>query len=156
MVLWRLRVRRLIYALACLKGRLGWLLLKGDCSNCKPSGEVNIAEIAPRISCKITNGLIAGVNLSYDDSFDVSCLSTFKCLSILQSQRIVVALEVINSLSTTHRDVRVLDNHCDGGNSLAGLLCDYPPPPLQKLSGPRGLADQNPRPSRSRIARRSC
>ena len=156
MVLWRLRVRRLIYALACVKGWLGWLLLKGDCSNCKSSGEVNIAEIASRISCKTTNGLIAGVNPSYDDSFDVSCLSTFKCFSILQSQKIVVALEVINSLSTSHRDVRVLDNHCDGGNSLAGLLCDYPPPPLQKLSGARGLADQNPRPSRSRIARRSC
>ena len=75
---------------------------------------------------------------------------------MLQSQKIVVAPEVINSLSTTQRDLRVRDNHCHGGNPLAGLLCDYPPPPLQKLSGARGLADQNPRPSRSRIARRSC
>ena len=88
MVLWRFRVRRLMHALACVKGWLGWLLLKGDCSNCKPSGEVNIAEIAPCISCKINNGLIAGVNPSYDDSFDVSCLPIFKRFSILQSQKL--------------------------------------------------------------------
>ena len=64
MVLWRLRVRRLMHARACVNGWLGWLLLKGDCSNCKPSGEVNIAEITPRVFCEATNGLIAGVNPS--------------------------------------------------------------------------------------------
>ena len=64
MVLWRFRVRRLMHARACVKGWLGWLLLNGDCINCEPSGEVNIAEIAPRIFCETTNGLIAGVNPS--------------------------------------------------------------------------------------------
>ena len=64
MVLWLLRVRRLMHARACVNGWLGWLLLNGDCINCEPSGEVNIAEIAPRIFCETTNGLIAGVNPS--------------------------------------------------------------------------------------------
>ncbi|WP_223157677.1 hypothetical protein [Synechococcus sp. RS9907] len=54
-----------MHARACVKGWLGWLLLNGDCINCEPSGEVNIAEIAPRIFCETTNGLIAGVNPSF-------------------------------------------------------------------------------------------
>ena len=60
----------------------------------------------PRISCKIINGLIARLNSSYGDSFDISGLANILMLLILQRQKkLVVALEVINCLSTTHRDV---------------------------------------------------
>ena len=62
----------------CVKGWLSWLLLKVDYSNYKPSGEVDIAEITPCVSCEPTNTLIAGVNPLYDELLIQRSVPLFK------------------------------------------------------------------------------
>ena len=96
---------------------IGSYYQKGDYNNCKGEDEVDNVGIRARISFEIATGLVAGINASYDDSYDSRVTADFKYRfgsnsydsSIRKNDlRLPTALDAISS-TPSNRDVRVHD-----------------------------------------------
>ena len=98
-----------------LKASLGGYYQKGDYNKCKARDEVDNVGLRARISYRIANGLVAGINASYDDSFDarVSADVKYRFSGSSASNRAVNLNPTINALTASpkNRDVRVHDQH---------------------------------------------
>ena len=96
-----------------LKVSLGGYYQKGDYNKCKGADEVDNAGIRARIFYEIANGLIAGVNTSYDDSYDWRVSADIKYRLGLRAQNNKKISDPIDEMSSTpaNRDVRVHDTH---------------------------------------------
>jgi hypothetical protein len=95
-----------------LKASLGGYYQKGDYNKCKGEDEVNNVGLRGRLSYKITNGLIAGINASYDNSFDARVSADIKYrFGSNEYNKVLNTPETINAMSATpgNRDVRVHD-----------------------------------------------
>ena len=97
-----------------LKVSLGGYYQKGDYNKCLGEDEVDNAGIKARISYEIANGLTAGVNASYDDSFDWRVSADIKYRLGLNGNGVPnnknVPTPVAEMSSTpTSRDIRVHD-----------------------------------------------
>ena len=80
--------------------------------------EVDGSGVRGRLAYEISNGLTAGVNVSYDEAFDTRVSADIKVrfggASTTAQRKAVQQLPVINSLTSTpsNRDVRVHDGVC--------------------------------------------
>jgi hypothetical protein len=96
-----------------LKVSLGGYYQKGDYNKCKARDEVDNAGIRARISYRIANGLVAGINASYDNSFDARVSADIKYrFGSHKHYKAVNAPETIYAMSATpgNRDIRVHDD----------------------------------------------
>ena len=81
--------------------------------------EVDDIGVKGRLAYEISNGLTAGVNISYDEAFDTRVSADLKVrfggASTTAMRKKVQQLPVINALTSTpsNRDVRVHDGHAD-------------------------------------------
>ena len=97
-----------------LKASLGGYYQKGDYNKCKARNEVSNAGIRARISYRITDELSAGINASYDNSFDARILVDIKYrIGLYKGKKNVEVPEAIHSMLATpgNRDIRVHDAH---------------------------------------------
>ena len=94
-----------------LKASLGGYYQKGDYNKCKARDEVDNVGLRARISYRIANGLVAGINASYDDSFDARVSADVKYRFSGSSAIAVNPSPTINALTASpkNRDVRVHD-----------------------------------------------
>ena len=108
-----------------LKASLGGYYQKGDYNKCKGEDEVDNVGLRARLSYKITNGLVAGINASYDDSYDTRVSADIKYrFGSNENKKALNTPESINALSATpgNRDVRV---HDVGGIILAATVLPF-------------------------------
>ena len=103
-----------------LKASVGYYYQHRDQEDVDGSG------VRGRLAYEISNGLTAGVNVSYDEAFDTRVSADLKVrfggASTTAQRKEVQQLPVINALSSTpsNRDVRVHDQLCffwDHGNN---------------------------------------
>ena len=95
-----------------LKASLGGYYQKGDYNKCKATDEVDNVGIGGRLSYKIANGLVAGINAFYDNSFDTRVSADIKYrFGSDEYKKVLNTPESINAMSATpgNRDVRVHD-----------------------------------------------
>ena len=73
--------------------------------------EVDGSGVRGRLAYEISNGLIAGVNVSYDEAFDTRVSADLSCRFGGSSKEMTQELPVISALTSTpsNRDVRVHD-----------------------------------------------
>jgi hypothetical protein len=117
-----------------LKASVGYYYQHRDQEDVDGSG------VRGRLAYEISNGLTAGVNVSYDEAFDTRVSADLKVrfggASTTAQRKAVQQLPVINSLTSTpsNRDVRVHDemppfmfpappSRCDGFDIAAGRPC---------------------------------
>ena len=100
-----------------LQVSIGSYYQKGDYNNCKGEDEVDNFGIRARISFNIANGLVAGINASYDDSYDSRVTADIKYRfgsngygsPIKQKDwRLPTSIDSI-SATPSNRDIRVHD-----------------------------------------------
>ena len=93
---------------------VGYYYQHGDLGAADGSG------VLGRLAYEISNGLTAGVNVSYDKAFDTRVSADIKVrfggASTTAQRKAVQQFPVINALTSTpsNRDVRVHDFSCDG------------------------------------------
>ena len=101
-----------------LKASVGYYYQHRDQEDVDGSG------VRGRLAYEISNGLTAGVNVSYDEAFDTRVSADIKVrfggASTTAQRKAVQQLPVINSLTSTpsNRDVRVHDCWDEGGDSF--------------------------------------
>ncbi len=102
-----------------LKVSLGSYYQKGDYNKCKGEDEVDNVGLRGRLAYKIANGLVAGINASYDDSYDTRVSADVKYRFGSNgygtpSSKKKWKTPAIEALSATpdNRDVRVHDAEC--------------------------------------------
>ena len=107
---------------------VGYYYQNGDLGTADGSG------VLGRLAYEISNGLTAGVNISYDEAFDTRVLADIKVrfggASTTSQRKAVQQLPVINALTPTpsNRSLRVHDpvlpNNCfDPAYSYSGVVC---------------------------------
>ena len=98
-----------------IKASLGGYYQKGDYNKCKARDEVDNVGLRGRLSYKIANGLVAGINASYDNSFDARVPADIKYrfgsngYGAPSRERKTPAIEAL-SATPANRDVKVHDN----------------------------------------------
>ncbi|WP_413323647.1 carbamoyl-phosphate synthase [Synechococcus sp. MIT S9503] len=99
-----------------LKISLGGYYQKGDYNKCMGEDEVDNAGLRSRIAYKITNRLVAGVNASYDDSYDWRVSADIKYRlglngNVAPNNKKIPASIYEMSSTPANRDIRVHDPH---------------------------------------------
>lgn len=98
---------------------LGGYFQKGDYNKCISRDEVDNIGLRARISYKIANGLIGGINASYDDSYNARVTADIKYRfgsngygspSRKKDMNIPSSIDALSS-TPTNRDIRVHDNY---------------------------------------------
>ena len=109
-----------------LKVSLGGYYQKGDYNKCMGEDEVDNTGIRARISYEIANGLIAGVNASYDDSFDWRVSADIKYrfglsgAGAVNNEKMPAPIAEMSS-TPANRDIRVHDH-----TQHWGMPANYP------------------------------
>ena len=124
-----------------LKASLGGYYQKGDYNKCRARDEVDNAGLRGRLSYKIANGLVAGINASYDDSYDwrASVDITYRFGgSNSTAANTNPNPTIINALTSSpkNRDVRVHDTYVNTGYDA--------PDPGALATGPEAEAQIGP------------
>ena len=109
-----------------LKASLGGYYQKGDYNKCRARDEVDNAGLRGRLSYKIANGLVAGINASYDDSYDWRASVDIKYRfggSNSTAANPNPNPTIINALTSSpkNRDVRVHDAYANTGDVAPDL-----------------------------------
>ena len=100
-----------------LKASIGSYYQKGDYNQCMGEDEVDNVGLRGRVAYRITNGLVAGIDTSYDDSYDLRVSADIQYrFGANRSRDNMNTPESIDAMSFTpkNRDVRVHDAEFTG------------------------------------------